>query len=175
MQTKSSDTTGFDVHALLDRDKQLHYLQRIAEAYPEPVPTFEWSAEDPLCYQTLHYLSEHGLIEGTLNRPINGRGRYIEAKATARGLDFLSKDGGLSAVLGIVEIRLHDDTVKSLIALKIHEASLPAHEKQRYLDLLRELPAESTKHLVLKLLDLGLEKGQVAISALGSFLMSQLS
>ena len=86
-------------------------------------------------------------------------------------MDFLADDGGLSAILGVVTIKLHDDTIKSLIESKILESDLPEPEKKRFLDHLRELPGEATKHLVLKLVDLGLEKAPTAIEVIGKVLM----
>lgn len=76
----------------------------------------------------------------------------------------------MGAILGVVTIRLHDDTIKELIQAKILRSDLPETEKKRYLDQLRELPAETTKHLVLKLVDLGLEKGPEAIATIGTYL-----
>ena len=42
---------------------------------------------------------------------------------------FLRRDGGLSAILGVVTVKLHADTVRDLIAAKIHVAPIPAEEK----------------------------------------------
>lgn len=67
-------------------------------------------------------------------------------------------------------IKLHDDTIKELIAQRVLESDLPAPEKRKYLDALRELPGESTKHLVLKLVDMGLEAGPQAMAWLGKLL-----
>lgn len=86
------------------------------------------------------------------------------------GLDFLADDGGLSAILGTVTIKLHDDTIKELIAQRIELAELPAAEKKRYLDQLRELPAETTKHLVMKLVDMGLDAAPQAMALIGKLL-----
>lgn len=85
-------------------------------------------------------------------------------------MDFLADDGGLSAILGVVTIKLHDDTIKALIEGRILQSDLPEPEKKRFLAQLRELPAETTKHLVLKLVDLGLDKAPTAIETIGTFL-----
>jgi len=89
---------------------------------------------------------------------------------TASGLDFLAEDGGLSAILGVVTIKLHDDTIKELIGLRIQESELPPSDKKRFLDNLRELPGETTKHLVMKLVDMGLEATPQALALLGKVL-----
>jgi hypothetical protein len=85
-------------------------------------------------------------------------------------LDFLEDDGGLSAVLGVQTIKIHDDTIKDLIEAKILVSDMPQEDKKRFIAKLKELPAETTKHLVLKLVDLGIEKAPGAIGVLGTWL-----
>lgn len=118
----------------------------------------------------LAHLAVHGLVELGEARLGDSLRIALAPKITAYGMDFLANDGGLSAILGVVTIKLHDGTIKSLIEAQIHKSDLLATEKKRYLDQLRELPAETTKHLALKLVDLGLEKGPAAIAAIGTFL-----
>ena len=45
------------------------------------------------------------------------------------GLDFLADDGGLSAILGVVTVKLHADTIRDLISAKIEEAAIPPEHK----------------------------------------------
>ena len=66
--------------------------------------------------------------------------------------------------MGVVTIKLHDDTIKALVEQRILASNMPEPEKKRLIDRLRDLSAETTKHLVLKLVDLGLEKSQDAIA-----------
>ena len=156
----------------LDRALQHEMLTRLAEHYPNSWTDFHKHFPRGDADANVHYLEEHGLVVRMESQL--GRARIVGSpQITAQGMDFLADDGGLSAVLGVVTIRLHDDTIKSLIEGRILESELPPPEKQRYLDRLRELPAETTKHLVLKLVDLGLEKGPAAIAAIGSFLSRQ--
>ena len=159
---------------LLDRQLQLNILKHYAAAYPGQ--TFErWTTfgdDEQKIAANLFYLQEHGLISIAGKLAMDQSLAYQGGKLTAKGLDFLEDDGGLSAILGVVTIKLHDDTIKGLIESKIIASDLPQPEKQRYLDRLRELPAETTKHLVLKLVDLGLEKGTAAIDMIGRLLES---
>ena len=53
---------------------------------------------------------------------------------TGNGMDFLADDGGLSAVLDAVTVKLHENTLKKLIANRISESDLPASEKSQLLD-----------------------------------------
>ncbi|MNN90443.1 hypothetical protein D3C81_2083910 [compost metagenome] len=72
-------------------------------------------------------------------------------------MDFLADDGGMSAILGTVTIKFHQDTLRQLIELRLENAQLPEAEKGSLLKTVRELPADSIKHLTTKLLDLGME------------------
>jgi hypothetical protein len=160
----------------LSRSIQLDLLRSLANHYPSRHQGI-WhefgDVSEELIDANLHYLEEHGLLERGEFTVGHSARISLAPKITAVGMDFLADDGGLSAILGVVTIKLHDNTIKSLIEGKILESDLPPPEKQRYLDQLRDLPAETTKHLVLKLVDLGLEKGPAAIAAIGTFLSGQ--
>ncbi len=156
----------------LDRELQHRMLQDLCSRYPNlwEEPPKSWDADEDKVMANLKYLADHGLITLHADRSISGAWLMSGAEATHKGVDFMAGDGGLSAILGVVTVRLHDDTIKSLIEARIHAADLPEPEKKRYLDQLRELPAETTKHLVLKLVDLGLEQGPTAIGLIGKWL-----
>ncbi|MBD9432662.1 hypothetical protein IB257_22200 [Achromobacter sp. ACM03] len=156
--------------ATLNRETQLICLQRLAAEYPNEVNVDSWENEFPDCAVNLAYLHEHGLINATIVRPMSGPAQVVAACITAQGMDFLADDGGLGAILGVVTVRLHDDTIKAMIESTILQSDLPQPEKKRWLDQLRSLPAETTKHLVLKLVDKGLESGPAALAAVGTVL-----
>ena len=126
------------------------------------------SAKD--AYPEIRYLEGHGLLEVSDPRYHEWPIEAVSIRATSRAIDFLADDGGLSAILGVVTIKLHDDTIKALIEAKILASDLPPPDKQRFLARLRSLPADATKHVVMKLVDLGLDKSPDAISWLGKWL-----
>ncbi|MGM3389170.1 hypothetical protein KXR94_16115 [Stutzerimonas stutzeri] len=72
------------------------------------------------------YLIEHGLVGGDLRMTSTGRGDFLPTKLalTANGLDFLEDDGGLTAVLGTLTVRLHADSVRDLLAKQIEASEL---------------------------------------------------
>ena len=113
---------------------------------------------------------EHGLIFGKTSGSIGSQNEFFLAKATAAGMDFLADDGGLSAILGVVTIKLHDDTVRQLIEARIQSADLPETARSHLLKSLREAPGETIKLLTEKLLDAGLENWPVALAAIQKFL-----
>lgn len=151
----------------LDRQEQHFVLETLAKSYPDAGKVvLESDPEGKRLRKHLHYLQEHGLVYESLSK--GGHELTITFShgwvATAAGLDFLADDGGLSAVLGVVSVKLHDDTIKDLIAARLQSSDLPAEDRKRYVDQLRELPGEATKHLILKLIDLGMENGAKAVS-----------
>ncbi len=160
----------------LDRELQRSILQVLADAYPygssATLKAIDQLGEEEMLIANMLYLEEHGLLKAGVMRALGGKVLFNSAqlKITAKGLDFLADDGGLSAILGVVTIKIHDDTLKSLIEAKILQSDLPQPDKKRWLDQLRELPAETTKHLVLKLVDMGLANAPAALGAIGSAL-----
>lgn len=165
---------------LLDRTLQRTILQALADVYPaagdQAHCQIEKLANETSFFGNLLYLEEHGLVKSGLLQSHSGEFVLDSSslKVTAKGLDFLSDDGGLSAILGVVTIKLHDDTIKSLIEAKILDADLPQPDKRKYIDALRELPAESTKHLAMKLIDVGLENAPAAWTAIKTVLSASL-
>ncbi|KPN73381.1 hypothetical protein [Neisseria sp. 74A18] len=74
------------------------------------------------------YLTQHGLIETEING-FDSWMLYIQI--THKGIDFLQQDGGLSAILGVVTVKLHSDTIQELLAAKIDQADITEAEKGR--------------------------------------------
>ena len=163
----------------LDRKYQLEILQTLAKHWEDPFDELQklFTPGDKQSYKryvfTLWYLDQHGLIDAKLDRTNNGY--YVSAvpEITGKGMDFLANDGGLSAILGTVTVKLHADTLRDLIAAKIDRADLTPADKRKWTDALQSLPAESIKHLATKLIDLALDKGQDAIAVLATYLGGQ--
>lgn len=89
---------------------------------------------------------------------------------TARGLDFLEEDGGLSAILGTVTVKLHADTIRDMLETKIMDSQLPQADKKRFVDTLKELPGEALKTVTNKLVEKACESPQAVISVLTGFM-----
>lgn len=159
----------------LNRVFQRQLLERLADYYPHShVGRWQELHEDEATVKVnLFYLREHGLLESDaqIEKNFGGGFAYGASRITQRGLDFLEDDGGLSAILGVRVIKLHDDTIRELVARRINdEASLSPTDKRRLLDGLRDLPADSIKHLSMKLIDGGLNKAPDAFQWLSSLL-----
>lgn len=158
----------------LDRAYQLELLKLLSTSYPQSFDirqiARDWGDEQERRYAAnMFYLDEHGLVDSTIKFGMDGHVSMALPKITARGMDFLAGDGGLSAVLGVVTIKLHEDTLKELIGQRIAESHLPQPEKSKLIDQLRSLPGETIKHLTLKLVDTGLANWPAALSAIEAF------
>lgn len=160
----------------IDRQEQRFILEELAKSYPDPGRVeLQNDPEGKRRRRHLHYLQDHGLVYEQISQASMAVAGLMISHgwvATAAGLDFLADDGGLSAVLGVVSVRLHDDTIKDLVAARLQEVGLPEAERKRYLEQLRELPVDATKHLVLKLIDLGMASGDKAVYLIKNVLSS---
>lgn len=144
----------------LDRDVQRSILEALQTIYPDQCFDVlnSISVDREIGLANLFYLTEHQLVEAKF---VNTAGHISDLagrqRLTAKGSDFLKDDGGVTAILGVVTVKFHEDALKQLIELRLSEAHIPKEEKNRLLQSVRELPAESIKHLTTKLLDLGMD------------------
>ncbi len=125
----------------LDRNLQHEILKELNNIYPDS-KTYEYWIDAAIAQvvgvietvgeaelyiakrsANLRYLAEHGLVV------CNDKDLSAIVKITAKGIDFLSDDGGLSAILGVVTVKLHSDTIQALIAAKIDQAEISDSEK----------------------------------------------
>jgi hypothetical protein len=120
----------------------------------------------------LLYLEEHGLVDAGIQISLDNHFGTYGFKATAKGLDFIADDGGLSAILGVVTVRLHEDSIKALLLRQIEESSEPSSVKESLAHQVRELPAEALKSVTTKALEAGLKSMPHFISMLHSWLSS---
>ncbi|MDA4176434.1 hypothetical protein NY836_03220, partial [Escherichia coli] len=80
-----------------------------------------------------------------------------ELRITKDGIDFIRDDGGLKAILGIMTIRLHDETLCELERIINSSTSATTEDKKKLLSQLRTLPADAIKQLTIRLLGQGLD------------------
>lgn len=159
----------------IDRELQLALLEELKVFYPRRSHSAYhlngYTQAD--CIDQLMYLEELGLVESGISfSPLNGNGTSTQAKITAKGLDFLEEDGGVGAVLDVVTVRLHEDTLRQLIEAKVQASNLPEEQKSGILKALREAPGETTKQLIAKLVDLGMENAQKALPLIQTLLQN---
>lgn len=138
----------------IDRNIQRQVLENLMQAYPNHLSSDTYTsitslfADDDSFVGNLLYLEDHGLIisglkQGTNNYTINSSAMKI----TAKGIDFLQQDGGLSAILNVTTIKFHRDAVvvlEDLIAI----SNMTAEEKEKAKSTLEELSLEALKVVV---------------------------
>ncbi|KPF47050.1 hypothetical protein [Rhizobium sp. AAP43] len=143
---------------LLDRELQKRILADAAERYPgklrlEGLPGGE-TRENVV---NSVYLHEHDMLAVTWKgNVVWGSPQYV--RITAKGLDFLANDGGLSAVLGVVTVKLHDDTIRGLLLAKLETSSAPIEVRQKLAEQIKTLPAEALKEITLSAMKSGLQQ-----------------
>lgn len=148
--------------ANFDRKLQLQILELALDFYPEQIGhiPIELSAlDEKTLLQNIAYLQQEGLITGGIEGTFDGMEPAIDLiSATNEAVNLLSEEGSISSSLKVVTIKLHDETLSTIREFINQNISDP-EEKKAYLQRLKELPADATKHIVLELLGKGL--GQI--------------
>lgn len=148
-----------------DRALQRAILQACLESYPYAPQILDFNDIVVECANddsnkliaNLHYLLEHGLILA---------GSYVQKSnlsilgaitATAKGIDFMLDDGGLSAILNVQTIKFHRDAVvvlEDLIAI----SNMNDEQKEKAKSTLGEMSTEALKAVVQAVTTAGLSK-----------------
>lgn len=141
----------------INRTKQLQILQALADVYPRY--TIDIGTHDPEDddLTNLWYLKEQGLVEGPFEMSLDQSFIFQGAKITAKGIDFLADDGGISAILGTVTVRLHADSIKELLLAKIESSATPTEKKSWLRKQLDTASSESIKKIIGAVLDEGIK------------------
>lgn len=143
---------------MFSREKQRELLLQLREIYPaHAYYNSDNQGEIRELAATLQYLKQHGLCNADVQISPDGFVQVGFAAITARGLDFLADDGGLSAILDVVTVRLHADTVRDLIAAKIEATAMPAEEKSALKRRLAALPQKALEVATTDLMRTGLD------------------
>lgn len=153
----------------LDRDLQRTILLQLREAYPELVHFQTLGvAKHPDFHPNAFYLTAHGLIEPVaLRRDVMGTpSQVFTGRITAAGLDFLQDDGGLSAILGTVTVRLEPQTIRALLEARIDESALPASDKARLKSKLASLAGKAAEKVFWKLFDELLKHHEILVGVM---------
>lgn len=122
----------------MNKNLQEQILLSLKDSYRDPISIPElvrkiWPDEASInvtteeLFQNIKYLCEHDLI---FSKDINSTNPiYALVEITSRGIDHLEPDGGLSASLGVITVKLHSDTIQQLLAAKIDQSDMPEAEK----------------------------------------------
>ena len=147
-----------------DRKLQREILQACVDSYPAAPLLEQFNlTEVAECAESniqkllanINYLCEHGLIKN--NSSIILKDRSTRITATAKGIDFMLNDGGLSAILNVQTIKLHRDSVvvlEDLIAI----SNMNDEQKEKAKSTLGEMSTEAIKTVVQAVTTAGLSK-----------------
>ncbi|MEN5297988.1 hypothetical protein ABE530_06485 [Brucella sp. TWI559] len=157
----------------LDRRFQREILNFLLVDYPNLTDMGElFNSHDNAVSVNVHYLEEHGLLKADwMVDEDTGRKYPVDGKITARGLDFLQDDGGLGAVLGVITIKIHDDTIKQLLLSKVAEAEGDEGVRQKLMDKIKGLPAAGLQTIATRLIEKGVEQLPIRLADLAGWLV----
>ena len=146
----------------LDREYQLELLNRLYESAPTYLDFIDFmnelSESDEEKYAAnMIYLEGHGLLHSAIQFGTDRSISFGLPEITSKGTDFIADDGGLSAILGVVTVKFHEDTIKSLIEFHVDKSDLSQPDKNELIAQLKRLPGESIAHLTKKLVEMGLQ------------------
>lgn len=131
-----------------NRKLQHEILTELGEAYPNTVSYGgRYKVSDPF-HANAHYLAEHDLLVPIKSSTLGGENTVLCAKITAKGLDFLTDDGGLSEILGVVTVKLHADTIRDLLRSGVDASDTPDNEKKLLKDMIKTVPDQALSKLV---------------------------
>ncbi|WP_313311670.1 hypothetical protein [Pulveribacter sp.] len=139
----------------LDRARQLEMLQALADVYPRYTVDLGNGKPNKEDLENLWYLKEQNLIEGALEMSIEQSFIFQGVRITAKGVDFLADDGGVSAILGTVTVKLHADTIKELMLARVENSSVSSEKKSWLKKQLEIASSETIKKIVGAVLDEG--------------------
>lgn len=161
---------------LINRSYQRELLEALANKYPQWVDVDELpNAEGNKRSVNLFYIGERDLVELKLDDDLSNAGgaQPALARITADGVDFLQDDGGLKAVLNVVTVRIHPDTLRDLLIKRVQASKEDDPTvRQNVIEKLKQLPAEGIGVVTTRILEAGLERvpglAQIAWAAMST-------
>jgi len=140
---------------MIDKGKTRQILDRLDGAAPSIVIAEELAdiAEGTELTELVQYLLEHRFLTADIRSFDN---EVTWAKITSRGRDYLTEDGGLTRELGVVTVKLHEDTLRQIFINRVNASDADATVKSKLVDQLKALPAEGLSKLAEKALEEGL-------------------
>ena len=149
---------------ILDRNLQLELLEKMSSSYPDYYDLDgeykHGSQEYKKIAANLYYLMQHNLIEPRSILSSNStdglkRLQFGAPTINQNGMDFLANDGGLSAILGVVTIKIDPEQYRQILITRVQESNLPIEQRHQIVAALKSLSYENIKHLSTKFVDLG--------------------
>lgn len=153
---------------IVDRHLQKRILEQAKAVYPGSFDAFTEmpdEAESDHFAKNTFYLFEHGLITepGFI---CNNEPQIRDFAITAKGIDLLEDDGGLSAILNTITVHLAHDSLLQKLVEHIDASSGTNAEKSALREAVKTASDESLRTLTQRLVDLGIQSLPAAIQTL---------
>jgi len=120
------------------------------------------TSEYNVAVANLYYLTQHNLVNPEsvkISSELGTRGikkfQFGTPEINQNGMDFLADDGGLSAILGVVTIKIDPEQYRQILITRVQESNLPIEQRHQIVAALQSLSYENIKHLSTKFVDLG--------------------
>jgi hypothetical protein len=156
-----------------DRELQREILRYLRDKYPGKAKTDEIPGNVENNFdRCMHYLNEHELIDFRTVEAMQATDNYINIKITAKGIDFLAGDGGLGAILDVVTIKIHPDSIQAIIDAKIEASPLPVESKSRLKEAIKNAPSTVVAEVLKRLTGMAFEHGPGALEFLQKIFLS---
>jgi hypothetical protein len=142
-----------------DEQLQLELLQMAVDAWPQSVDITQDLLdryESAEIAGMLLYLAQHGLIKTGTQVGIGGFVSFGYWEITQKGVDFMHPTGGLGALLNVVTVKLHEDSIKELMIKRIEQSDGDVSVKGELIKQVKALPAEGLKAVAAKAFEAGL-------------------
>lgn len=161
----------------MSNDIYRRILTALANTYPAPMAGFallkELSDTDKkIVIQELSHLHELEMVEAAIHMSSDGsmNSTLVKAKITAKGRDYLKPDGGLTAELNTLTIKVHTQTIKDIINAQVELSELESSTKSKLKEAVQNLPAQTLQEVVTGLVQQGLAHSPAAIRWLQTLL-----
>jgi hypothetical protein len=166
--------TPFGATLKIDRTIQREILEFLADAYPDtPRDMSEYLREKYSKVQLIAncvYLEGHSLIKNGYQQTKTNTPQWVNLlpfEITSAGIDFLADDGGLSAILGVLTVKLDASSIKALVLNHIDQTENVSHEERSQLKSLLLTAGDQTMR---KLVDMLIETGLKAAPGAGQLI-----
>jgi|GEM_PF-1303667 len=161
----------------MDTEIYKKILGVLADAYPVPVAGASLlrelaDVEKKVVIQEVAHLQELGMLTAAIHISSDGANKCTlgTAKITAKGRDYLKPDGGLSAELNTLLVKVHAQTIKDILNAQIELSELNSSTKSKLKEAVKNLPAHTLQEVVTGLVQRGLESSPGAIHWLQTLL-----
>lgn len=155
----------------IDRSVQLNVLNELEKHFPDgfSIPRLMAAirnVEKDTLFRNLMYLVGHGLVKESIETKQGYDSsdvvEFLIYTITSEGLDFLAGDGGVSAILNTVTVKIHDETIRALLLARVDRevAEGPSkHALRKAVETisvasLKEIGTEAVKHGIANIPDI---------------------